>query len=512
MNDRSSIKRIDLGYNRKMTSFRVFPPFLEPLRETALGKACIGRDIVTSYERLEALSAAIAAASDEELDLARPVLLFQMAELEDFLRDTAFEVDFKLDIRNSAAAVADKVLEGVSSDTLKALTKISGSPKNKKTPVFIKESMAYLAELLVVASAASVTSPEFADVKERASATYVRLSQDARKIADSIGGAYEGVAAGMGDHARILRDTDMSVREMDMSIPRLSSDAIGRLTIMLGNRDRLWAIQNEKQMAKAIEDGTYSKLTGLEAGNVRKGLVFLFGEINRCFNTGGFVAEMLMTAAALEYRATKGILQADGHTERKVMLGKKIGYESDKDYRQRIAKRVVEVPEDRFVMRSNASETMRKSKLIADFMTEVRSELHPETATGRMHFRRLKDEMIVGTVPGWTDAFVVFRDRLAGTADTTFIARVPLEDATEDLTPIAAKEYFGTNFHSLDDALHHLSSDFASKFFYGGRSISGHDGFDLISLERKAIRQELREGADIRDFLEYDGSTALGAS
>ncbi|NTF23499.1 hypothetical protein G6L37_34580 [Agrobacterium rubi] len=509
MYQRNSIKRTEV-LDRVISSFRVFPPHAESLADTRIGKACLGRDIISDHARLDELVQALSAATTEDLDLARPVLLFHIAELLDFIRDTAFNVDGKVKLGTQPVAIVGSILDGVCSDIRDSIRKIDSSPKNKGLQGFVRGSMSYLAEILAVASAASVASPEFEEIKRKASDRYVAYSREIASLASKLESAYEGITERLGKADEILRDADEHVRTVDMRVPRLSSEGIERLTWTIGNRDTLWAIQSDEQMEAALHSGAYQPLTNADATKIKEDLTFLFTEINRTFNTGGFVSEMLMSAAAMEYRGSDLLTHADKHTVEKVKHMKKGLYDSQKEHLERVATSIADVPANRFRMRSEAAEVMRKSSNISAFMGQVAVELHPELAeVGRMSFRRLKDEVMVGSVPGWEDSFVMIRDRSTTIPDAVYMARIPSHEISVDLTLEGAQDYLGTSFFSSDDALHHLNSDHASEFFFGGRRITGHDGFDVLAEERERIRRDLRDGADILSYPEYDGTTAL---
>lgn len=513
MTARNSIKRMDMGhYNRSMVAFRVFPPFASGFTGTSLGKAVVGRDIVTDYERMSALISALEAASADELEMARPVLHFHIEELKDFLRDTSWQVRDTLKLDGGSAAMVRDILEGVSKDVGDAIAAVDRAPRQQRHQHVVRGTMAYLAEVLAFANAAApILGSEFNAITKKASARYVKYANDIRKMSKQLEPRYEGISARLGDADGMLRKADAHVREVDMSIPDISMQTLERISAIIGDRDRLWHVYggDEAHVKAVLEKGHHRVYSDHDAEELRTLLVKLFGDINRTYNAGGIVSELMMAASAIRYTATTHISHADKHTAIGVRLTKKGLYDSAKEHAERIDRLVEEVPRERFRSRAEAAAYMAKASQIGDFLHEVNVGLHPERAVpGKVRFERFAEGILVGELAGLEDAIVVARDRTTGTQDAVYLARVPRSEIGHGFDSDHAKKFLGTNFFSADRALQDLGSQAVMDAFFDGMRIDGHNGFDILASERAAIRKKLSSGASIDDFAEYDGRSA----
>jgi hypothetical protein len=511
MTTRNSIKRMDMGYGRSMMAFRVFPPFASAFSDTPLGKAALGRDIVTDHERLEALIDAIDAASTEELEMARPVLHFHIEELKDFLRDTSWQVRDVLKLDKGPAAMIEGILDGVSKDVREAISAVDRAPRHRKHQQVVRGTMDYLAEVLAFANAAApACGAGFDKITKKASATYIKCAKDIRKMATELEGRYEGVTERLGDPDAMLREADTHVREVDMTIPDISAQTLERVLAVLGDRDRLWHVYNSDERLKdALEKGHHRVYSDFDAVELRRLVGKVFREVNRSYNTGGIAAELMMATSAIRYSATNYINTADKHTAQAVRMTRKVQYESEKEREERIEKRIGEVPGDRFFSRSEAAACMVKASMMGDLLNDVHASLHPEKPVSRVSFERFAEGILVGELPGLKDAIVIARDRSVGEQDGVYLARVPHSKIVEGFDCQRAKEFDGTNFYSADDALRDLGSELVRTMFFDGLPINGHNGFEILAQERTAIRKKLADGASITDFAEYDGRSAL---
>ncbi len=513
MTTRNSIKRMSMGGGKMMVAFRVAPPFASAFRDTPLGKAALGRDIVTDYERMEELIVAIDAATTEELEMARPVLRFHIEELQDFLRETSWQVRDVLNLDNGPAAMIGSILDGVSKDLDRTITAVDRAPRLRKHQQIMRGTMGYLAEILAFANAAAPTcGSEFAKVTKKASDTYIRHARNIRKIAIDLEARYEGVTERLGDPDAILREADSHVRSVDMTIPDISADQLSRVLAVLGDKDRLWHVYNsDKHLKAALKKGHHRVYSDSDASEIRGMLGKLFRDVNRAYNAGGVAAELMMATSAIRYSATNHIKAADKHTAQAVRLTRKVQYESKQEHAARIEKRVSEVPSDRFFSRSEASAYMSKANVIGNLLHDVHASLHPElSAGGRVGFQRFSDGILVGELPGLGDAIVIARDRTVGAQDGVYLARVPMAEIVKGFDVARAREFAGTHFFSVDEALQGLGSEMVQKMFFDGMKINGHNGFDILAKERRAIRKRLADGARITKFSEYDGRSALG--
>ncbi len=513
MTARNSIKRTELGDGRAIMSFRVFPPFASTFEDTALGKAALGRDIVTDYERLEALIEAIDAATTEELEMARPVLHFHIEELKDFLRDTSWMVRDTLKLDRGPAAIVRSILDDVSKDVSDAIAAVDRAPRQQKHQHVLRGTMGYLAEILAFANAAApVFGSEFDGITKKASSRYVKFANDIRKMSKELEPRYEGIAERLGDPDALLREADSHIREVDMTVPDISMQAIERLSAILGDRDRLWHVygRDEEHVKAALERGHHKAYGDRDADELRTLVVNLLGEINRSYNTGGIVSELMMATSAIRYSGTTYISAADKHTSVKVRLTRKGRYDSEKEHSERIDKLVEEVPSERFRSRSEAASYMAKANQVGDFLHDVHVNLHPERAVfSKVRFERFAEGILIGDLTGLEDAIVIARDRTAGPQDAVYLARVPRTEIEDGFDSVRAKKFPGTNFFSADQALQDLGSEAVMDAFFDGMRIDGHNGFDILASERAAIRKKIANGASIEDFAEYDGRSAL---
>jgi hypothetical protein len=502
---------MSMGGGKMMVAFRVAPPFASAFADTPLGKAALGRDIVTDYDRMEALIAAIEAATTEELEMSRPVLQFHIEELKDFLRETSWHVRDVLKLDKGPAAMVEDILDGVSKDVSKTISKVDGTPRSKKQQHVLRGTMGYLAEVLAFANAAApACGSEFAKVTKKASEAYIEYARDIRKLATELEGRYEGITERLGDPDAILREADVLVRAVDMTIPDISAQALDRVLAMLGDKDLLWHVYNgEARLKSALEKGHHRVYSDFDANELRGLVVRIFREVNRSYNMGGVAAELMMATSAIRYSATNYINNADKHTAQAVKRAKKSQYESKEEYAERIEKRVGEVPDDRFFSRSEAAAYMVKANMIGDLLKDVHASLHPEKPVSRVVFERFAEGILVGDLPGLEDAIVIARDRSVGERDGVYLARVPHSEIVEGFDCERAKEFDGTNFFSADDALRDLESDLVRTMFFDGLPINGHNGFEILAQERSAIRKKLSDGASITDFAEYDGRSVM---
>ncbi len=508
---RNSIKRFDIAGTRTITSFRVFPPFPAALEDTPLGKAALGRDIVTDFDRLEKLIAAIETASTAELDMARAVLHFHVEELQDFVRDTSWMARDLLKLNKGPAAMVRNILDGVSKDVRTTFDAVDGAPRHQDHQHVLRGTMGYLAEVLALANAASPAfGAEFEQLTKKASDNYVRYSKWIRKMASELEPRYAGIIERVGDHDKMLREADARVREMDMTVPDVSAQTLNALLSDLGDKDHLWDVfRSEKRMKHAIEKGWYRAYSEADADEVRQRACKLFRDVNRAYNTGGIVAELMMAASAIRFTGSSQIDGADKYTVQEVRRTKKGLYDSKQEHEERIDQLVQEVPDRRFAARADGAYYLAMANLIGDFLNDVHVILHPEMALSKIRFERFADGILVGDLPGVDDTVVISRDRSTSTPDAVYLSRVPKSEIGGEFDSARAKEFPGTSFFSVDEALHDLGSEMLRDWLFDGLRIDGHNGFDVLAAERRSIRKKLAAGARITDFAEYDGKTAL---
>jgi hypothetical protein len=296
-----------------------------------------------------------------------------------------------------------------------------------------------------------------------------------------------------------------------MTIPDISMQTLERISAILGDRDRLWYVygNDEAHVKAALAKGYHRAYSDRDADELRTLLVKVLGDVNRSYNAGGIVSELMMAASAIRYTATTHISHADKHTAIGVRLTKKGLYDSAKEHAERIDRLVEEVPRERFRSRAEAAAYMANASQIGDFLHEVNVGLHPERAVpGKVRFERFAEGILVGDLAGLEDAIVIARDRTAGPQDAVYLARVPRAEIGDGFDSVRAKRFLGTNFFSADQALQDLGSEAVMDAFFDGMRIDGHNGFDILTSERAAIRKKLTSGASIEDFAEYDGRSA----
>jgi hypothetical protein len=509
--DRNSIKRIDMGYGREMVSFRVAPPYAAELADTKLGKAVIGRDIVTDYDRLAALIDAIDNATAQEMEMARPILLFHIEELKDFLQSTSWRVRDTLDLGKGPAALISGILNGVSKDIRSALQAVDRDPRKKAHQYAVRGSMQYLAELLALTNAAAeVFGADWDDLTTKASVHYVRHVKTMLKMAKEMEPRYAGITERFGVPDEMLRGADDHVRTVDMSIPEISVDALDRITATLGSRDVLWSVYNSPERLKSALENGYRVLSERDTDELKGMLGKLFRDVNRTFNSGGVVAELMMATTAIRYIASIQVKDADTHTERRVRLTKQALYESKADHQERIEKMVTDVPKERFFSRANAAALMSQVNVIADLLGKVHENLHPDLEQAwSINFHRLSDGILCGDLPDGRNAIVLVRDTIVAAQDAVYLANVPKSELDEFFDIHKAKEFTGTNFFSVDEALNSVTSDFVQEMFFNGIKFGPHNGFEILAKERSEIRKKLSDGASIEEFSEYDGTIVL---
>jgi hypothetical protein len=399
----------------------------------------------------------------------------------------------------------------VTKNVAENMAAVDHAPRSRGHQTVLRGCVAYLAEILALANVGvAAFGSDFESIVEDASASYVKFGRDIKKMSAELEARYAGISERVGDPDILLREADAHVMEVDMTVPDITAPVYERLLDSVGEINSMWrAYSSDKHMKEAVKAGRHRPMNDTNADELRTGLVHMFKEVNRSFNSGGLVSELLMATAAMRYRAGVSISQADAHSEADIRNDRKGLYESRDEYAARVAKGIADVPQERFRTRSDGASTMAKANLIGGFLSDVQASLHPDLERASMvSFRRFAEGILVGRISGLDDAIVISRDKEVGERDAVWVARIPHAAIVGGFDNSKAKEFDGTNFYSVDDALQEIGTDRFQEMFFDGHKIDGHDGFDLLAEERRVIRKSIANGRDISSFPEYDGTSA----
>lgn len=516
MIDRNSIKRRTYEGGKSVTSFRIFHPVDSKIRDFPISKTIMKRDVVTDYDAVEALRAAVLQSSTEELELARPAILFHLLELQDFIINTALNIQIEGIVKATPKDTISSILNGVVNDASKLLTAIDKAPRTQRLHSALQGSMSYLGEIVsLTALVAELQDEGFEPLSQKAAQAFLRLSERLRKLKAQTSERYPEISVNIADPADILKDADIRVRTADLTIPDVSAERITQLSFVAGNRDILWNVaQKDEWRQDYIDKGLYKPLTERSAESFRGEVIALLDDINATFNGGGLINELRMIPAALRHAAQKSVQFADGYDERRITNQRVSRF---KDQQERVVKdEIARLPMTRFVARSRATSEFAQAELLSSFINQIGKALNPDVEpSSRLHFARHDSGALVGTLDRqWDYAIVIYRDKGVSARDAVYVSRLPLDLVENGLPDLATARdhplHIGMNYHSVDDALIRLSHDEESMFYFQGIVINGNDGFKIIEEERKYILRVIRDGGrTIADFSDYDHSHAL---
>lgn len=512
MNDRSSIKRHDIGDGRTMTSFRVFPPVDDRLRDMDIASVLLARDVVTDFDALAKFRAAVAVASVEELELARPAILFQLSELKEFITSTAVRVSMDGTVKETPEKTLEAILTGVVKEIGGMISELDRSPRNRSLPRTINGAMAYLAEVVsFTARIAEKHDASFLSLSEDASMAFIKLADRIRRLKEQTVERYPEIAKNLYDPADILNAADARVAIADLNVPKLTDGQFDEVSWAVGDWDILWKIaQKEEWRAEYIEKGWYRPFGDEDAEHFRGKLLGLLDDVNEPFNGGGLINELRMIPAVLYHMGKRAIDYADGYDERDIRRSFERSKFRDKE--QHMQEEMESLPQNRFSDRTRGMNNLASSDMLSSFLVEIEKSFHPDKVfPNRMRFTRHESGPLVGTLDRqWDYAIVIYRDKGVGPRDAVYAVRIPLADMESGIPDLEAirwhPEYKATNYYSIDDALVDMGGEIEANFFFDGLRVEANDGFKLLAAERREIGRQIKRGKSLSDFPDYDHS------
>ena len=483
----SSIKKFDVGYGKSMTAFRIFPPYLREFAETELGGASIGRDIISDHERLEAFMTALESASVEDVELARPALLFHLEELDDIIGKLAY-TSAADSVKGSASETVMNAVTEIAGDARILVAQVDASPRSTGKASMLMGCMAYLAELLAISNAISMAGdPDFETIADKASSEYVGLSREIATLRRDLAQRYPDTAALLTETDVLLSTANATLASADLEIPVVTHRMVEDLTGMAGDRTYLYGGHvSHASREDAVGNRWYQPLDKLQAEKLRRGYTNLFRMVDEVYNRSGFLSEMKGLAVAMRFSATEQFAHAGSYTEAAIRSQKKSLYDSVEEHKAKIEREVEGIDASRRFCRENGSRYLRLEGVVRELFDRLSFALHPDRPRPTvMEFEMAGEDVIVGTVPGRENAVVIARDRSTSTREAVYMAVMPASEL-DDIRIERVLECKGTHFGSVDEAVEDLNSDTTCKgFYFGDEEIDVSGAARLVSHHRQ---------------------------
>jgi hypothetical protein len=442
---------------------------------------------------------ALAAASIEQIELARPHIYYTADNISRRLWDEAFAATRSVKDTSSPEALVAEILDGVAKDASEYLAECDHAPRNRIKLHRLVGVLSYLAEIRAFCVAVTPSHPTFERLADVSGKAFDRLAAETELFRQQSSGRYPEVAEVIPAAGQIAAAASAALQDMDFSLPRLSSASIDRLLLTIGDHNDLWKIASGKNRDQIIASGHHIPISHRDAEEIVSGVRRLVEDFDSTFNRVGFLAELRKCAASYKYLSLESAENAERYNESGIRreLERKSPYDTAKQHQARIDAALARMPADRLRNQETAAERQATANMLSGFLHGVERALRGKTSEAFIRFRR-SNGALVGEIdaPG-ADAIVIYDDHVVrpqGYPEAVYVIRMPAEMVAAGVPPLAevraAMSNQATNYHSLVQCLTELDGDIERRFFFDGTRINGHDAFDVLNVAVSLAEEE----------------------
>jgi len=442
---------------------------------------------------MEKYAAALASATLEEIELARPQIFFTLNNVLQRLMDHAVATRL---INVDPVTLVDHMLEGVVKEVQSMLGECDKEPRNRYKLRRLASSLDYLSELREFCSVAQSVDTSFSSLEKKASVELAETLDRVEKFRQETASRYPDVAAILPAPGVLEVKATKSLSEADFDLPRLSAQSFKRTLGILGDHGDLWDAADGKNRQKLIEMGRLQPLSQRDGREIVVGVSRLMKDYDRVFNRHGFLADLRCVAVANRFMS---ILRSDmvlSHTESEIRARRKYLYDTQEEHQKKIEEEIERLPANRLRDQIAASQWQSAANTVSGLLHEVEKVLKDKTSAAFVNFR-LESGALVGEMDVGGDAIVIYDDAVVRAEgnhpEAVYAVRMPssaLVDQVPPLEDIRAMMFSqATNYHSLVECLTEIDGEIERDFFFEGRKIVGHNGFDVLG-DRISLRSE----------------------
>jgi hypothetical protein len=466
----------------------------------------------SSTPDVEGYRRSVDAATEEQVELARPQMYFVLTDLKERAFNSAMQAETVANGAKTPLELVTTILDGVSADAARIFADCDSRPKGKGGLQTLDSVSVYLAEIAVFArTVADRHDAAFAPIADMAERLWQGHAEKVDRFREETAARYPGVAETVRPSSEAHAAAVTRVAGADLRSPVLGNRRFDDVIGACGDWRTLSQVGQGGEKRRAfIEKGWHRPVTGEKARTLRADVCELLRDFDRTYNAEGFVAELRRVAVGFRHHGMNRIDWAKEHTEAQVKGMKKGLYDSDEKHRRRIEDALEKLPQDRLRTYRDATSLLARAHTVSSFLAAVDRSLHPERELQAFVSFTDRDGVLVGLtdVPS-LDAMVVYDDlplRAAGRHElAVYAVRMPvaaLAGGVPTLGECREAGHPGTNFRSVEECLAELDgAGIERTFFFDGIEVVGHDGFVAVGA-RKAPPSDTYDEDDEEG---YDG-------